>query len=684
MTEQLRYELIIDDKGTPVIRKLTGEVKQAEDQMNKLNQSLRIIKWDSLINLAERAYRAGREIFNLSREVSNLGGEIVRSSKELGISTDEFQKWRYVAKMADLDITQFSMGMRFLISKIYDAAKGSQEASAYFEAMGVDINELTKNGTNLSEIIGILSDKFATWKDGTAKLDYAINLFGQRSGQAFINLLNMGRKGIEGLMEEFDRLGYKIDPETLEKLAKMEDQLKRFQFAWENLKIQLTPIFEWIIKKIEQISSLGKKIELPLGMEFSLTTGLRRKKSLAVFNVEEGVSEIIKTPPKVINPNVLNKINEELEKSIIHFNLLRGQAELLGSEGKIPSWLDALEEQMGIISKQAIPDLNQAFLDFNRILGETNLLIIQGKLPSWLDALEEQMGILAKYTIPDLNYALMEFNKILGEAELLSMEGYLPSWLDALEKQMGVITKQTIPDLNQTMKEFYKILAEAEILSNQGKMPSWIDAIEEQLGVLDKTVLEKITLQKEIWDNFFKSVSDSWSIHVNNIIRGAENMGDALKNIFKGIGDAFISEISRMITQWLVFGSITGKKEIGGNWLTGGLWGGLIGLFKSFFKFNEGGLVAGLRPIAKFQYGGVVDRPTLAIVGEGGEREFIIPESKMKRGIKAGDNINLFYIYAMDPLSFHDFVKRNPGAIIEVINKDQRLAGKMRTIIRSS
>ena len=33
----------------------------------------------------------------------------------------------------------------------------------------------------------------------------------------------------------------------------------------------------------------------------------------------------------------------------------------------------------------------------------------------------------------------------------------------------------------------------------------------------------------------------------------------------------------------------------------------------------------------KFAQGGVVDSPTLAMVGEGGEREYIIPESKMAR-----------------------------------------------------
>jgi SLT domain-containing protein len=33
--------------------------------------------------------------------------------------------------------------------------------------------------------------------------------------------------------------------------------------------------------------------------------------------------------------------------------------------------------------------------------------------------------------------------------------------------------------------------------------------------------------------------------------------------------------------------------------------------------------------VPAFAQGGVVDRPTLAMVGEGGEREYVVPESRM-------------------------------------------------------
>ena len=49
-------------------------------------------------------------------------------------------------------------------------------------------------------------------------------------------------------------------------------------------------------------------------------------------------------------------------------------------------------------------------------------------------------------------------------------------------------------------------------------------------------------------------------------------------------------------------------------------------------RFKEGGIVQGFKPLmGAFQEGGVVTRPTLALVGEGGEKEYIIPESKFPK-----------------------------------------------------
>ena len=51
--------------------------------------------------------------------------------------------------------------------------------------------------------------------------------------------------------------------------------------------------------------------------------------------------------------------------------------------------------------------------------------------------------------------------------------------------------------------------------------------------------------------------------------------------------------------------------------------GGILGLIPPIPRLN----------LPKFAEGGVVKKPTLAMVGEGGESEYIIPESKMDKAL---------------------------------------------------
>jgi hypothetical protein len=169
---------------------------------------------------------------------------------------------------------------------------------------------------------------------------------------------------------------------------------------------------------------------------------------------------------------------------------------------------------------------------------------------------------------------------------------------------------------------------------------------------------------------------------MTGVIRESENAGEALKKIADNMADVFISAIMKMIANYALLGSITGEK--GGWGSTGGGWGGILGLVASIF--GEGGVVRGWRPLAqipRFQHGTVVDRPTLGIIGEGGEREWVIPESKIGRSqVGQGGSANIFYIYANDPISFRDFIRRNPDAIIEAVHKDVRTRGTTRSDIK--
>ena len=165
-----------------------------------------------------------------------------------------------------------------------------------------------------------------------------------------------------------------------------------------------------------------------------------------------------------------------------------------------------------------------------------------------------------------------------------------------------------------------------------------------------------------------------------NLVGGFQKIADWYMNVYvKFWVDLWANYIVKPITDFLSwFGNVFMKgweayvKSIRGIWdaaagfftqawqkagqFIGGLWSGIINnlkqMVRNFIAGFIGAINAAIRavntlianfnrlpgpdlpfigqvPVPKFAEGGVVDRPTLAMVGEGGEREYIIPESKM-------------------------------------------------------
>ena len=93
-----------------------------------------------------------------------------------------------------------------------------------------------------------------------------------------------------------------------------------------------------------------------------------------------------------------------------------------------------------------------------------------------------------------------------------------------------------------------------------------------------------------------------------------ESLGDAVLNVFKDM----TLQLAQMVIQALIFKGIMTALGMGGpvgstSDLTGGLLGGL-------------GKLLGFTPMAE---GGIVSKPTFAMVGEGGESEAVMPLSKL-------------------------------------------------------
>lgn len=201
--------------------------------------------------------------------------------------------------------------------------------------------------------------------------------------------------------------------------------------------------------------------------------------------------------------------------------------------------------------------------------------------------------------------------------------------------------------------------------------------------------MKKINVETEksiaVFEDFGQRMGDT----LGDLITGSIEFEDAWKQVLNNL----ISEIGRIAMAEAksegggIFGSVLGGLGdlIPGGIFGGGKSGGMGGVWtKSFGSDSMLGL--------GFADGGVVNKPTLGMIGEGAYNEAVVPLPDGKsipvkmNGGGGGQNIT-YNIMAMDSKSFTDFVRRNPQAITATLHDsiakgDQKLRTDLKKAVK--
>ena len=140
--------------------------------------------------------------------------------------------------------------------------------------------------------------------------------------------------------------------------------------------------------------------------------------------------------------------------------------------------------------------------------------------------------------------------------------------------------------------------------------------------------LEQLTSSSYLAITGAEAIGAAFSNSFKSIIDGSMTAREALASFFKGVADAFLDMAAQIIAKWITLTILNtvlalfpgGSKGGGGNFSpsgagdTGISWSDAI-TFQPRTKLAEGGFVTG---------------PTNALIGEGGQPEYVIPASKMQ------------------------------------------------------
>jgi len=187
-----------------------------------------------------------------------------------------------------------------------------------------------------------------------------------------------------------------------------------------------------------------------------------------------------------------------------------------------------------------------------------------------------------------------ELLKIQQEILDLQKEGLLVTQeeIDAYKKKREEKAEAEGKKGNKKIKDYMKQL-EAELKDTEGMIVSLAQTVETEL-------------------------SSAMSTAITSVITGTGTVEEAFSQMFANIGKAFIDMATQMIAKALIMKAL--GIVMGGAGGGGSITAGQVG------AAHSAGTITGPLPFAE---GGFVTGPTNAVIGEGAQPEYVIPESKM-------------------------------------------------------
>lgn len=430
--------------------------------------------------------------------------------------------------------------------------------------------------------------------------------FDLERNQAMIRLANLQ---YAGKLKAIDAERVKTGRDELEirrAILGLQSDLIRTTLEAGDLDIEYTKVTKGQAAAIgEELKQLQARLELE-----ARTLDLRFQQQLLVKDLTAQERSLIET---IYKEQLKNLTQQYTTRQQI---LMQSKAQLL---------LDK-----ALADAEAVRQAQQPFEELrrNRELeiqyGKTYLrLVAEGVLP----AEAERIANFGRLVSEQLN--ALDTQVAITQAALVQAEAYGVSAdkINELRDELERLNKARGAVVNEATK------GPGKGLTNEERAANAIAQIRGELNELTDPINAAVAGANAIGSAFQQAFQ--------GLVTGTMTAQEALSSFFKSVGEAFVSMAAEIIAKQLVMitlqtilkalgfaggGSSGGTPSYsGGNVATNAFQTNTLGLGPSLSNYNFAG--AGFTPFAS---GGFVNRPTSALIGEGGEPEYVIPASKMR------------------------------------------------------
>jgi hypothetical protein len=188
------------------------------------------------------------------------GESLAVMSEKTGISTQMLAGMSFKAKLLGLDLESLQMGFKTLAGLAYDASRGSSEATAKFNHLGVAVRDDSGHLKTMDVLLNNVSDALSRITNPTERAAIAVDFFG-RTGLNALPIFGQGSGALREWRERVNELGLSLSGPGAEALHQYQDDVETLHLALTGLQITMTTI---ILPTLEKVTN--KVTEATVGM----------------------------------------------------------------------------------------------------------------------------------------------------------------------------------------------------------------------------------------------------------------------------------------------------------------------------------------------------------------------------------------------------------------------------------
>jgi len=246
---EVTAELDSMGKETDQVEKETkerGEETKTFGELLKAN-----LTRDAIKGLATGIVNLGKQMFEMGKETRAYADNVMQLSTQYGLTTDKIQEFQYMSELTDTSLETITGSMTKLTKNMQTATKGTGDAYARFEKLGISVTDTEGNLRSTDEVFAEAISRLGNVENATERDALAMNIFG-KSAMDLNPLIAVGREGLADYRAEAHEMGYVLDTDTLESLGAVDDAMQRANKRIDAVKNQIGRYLAPIVAEITE------------------------------------------------------------------------------------------------------------------------------------------------------------------------------------------------------------------------------------------------------------------------------------------------------------------------------------------------------------------------------------------------------------------------------------------------